>query len=107
MIVVGDGGVRVHAELVVHAFDSRTEGIERDATANLGSPRRRTVTVHDLVGIARRTTGARRSGRQRSRPEQKARQRAPTRSVQQANRRPTARQMAPKLQRAERPEAAQ
>ena len=66
MIVVGDGGVCVHAELVVHAFDGRSEGIERDATANLGSPRRRTVTVHDLVGLARRTTGARRGGRARA-----------------------------------------
>ena len=66
MIVVGDGGVRVHAELVVHAFDSRTEGIESDATADLVSPRRRAVTVHDLVRLARRTTGARRGGRARA-----------------------------------------
>ena len=66
VIVVGDGGVRVHAELVVHAFDSRTEGIESDATADLVSPRRRAVTVHDLVRLARRTTGARRGGRARA-----------------------------------------
>ena len=56
----------VHAELVVHAFDGRSEGIERDATANLGSPRGRAVTVHDLVRLARRTTGARRGGRARA-----------------------------------------
>ena len=66
MIVVGDGGVRMHAELVVHAFNGRSEGIERDATANLGSPRRRAVTVHDLVRLARRTTRARRGGRARA-----------------------------------------
>ena len=66
MIVVSDSRVRMYAEVVIHAFYARPEGIERDATANHVSLRRDTVAVHDLVRLARRTTGARRGGRARA-----------------------------------------
>ena len=60
MIVVGDGRVRMDAKVVIHAFDARPEGVERDAAANHVSLMRDTVAVHDLVRLARRAAGARR-----------------------------------------------
>ena len=50
----------MYAEVVIHAFYARPEGIERDATANHVSLTRDTVAVHDLVRLARRAARTRR-----------------------------------------------